>query len=507
VVTGEVDYHLAKDISIDDQTLRITLEDDFVWENGDPVTAADLSTQLKLGVIMENFARLNLLGDLVDETADITQVDEQTVTLELNQAVGEALTIPSAFGQGGTGGPILWTPESVFGKYIEEYEDATTEDARTSVQDSVLQFRWELEDVISNGIATLEDINNTVAIMSAHEAHPDSDSIPWDTVEHYYLSSQDQIIQSARSGELDIVTGRYEADALPADSWQTLQPAQLNRGGSALICNHADDIFGQTAVKQAIAHVIDRKQIGSLNSTFTPTADHLTMGETVIDQYVSSTVADNLTRYGSSDRASELLESAGFQQDDGLWYTPDGEQFTGTIHTPQNPTFREPARAIGSHLGDFGIEIEVIAQGGGTFFPNFSEGSYELVVEYARSGNVSLYSDINRNMYGFGGGSMQYPETVEAPPVGEPNGDLVTYEAKQLVDSLLTYDSTEELAPVVAKLIWIQNYTLPVIPLFISAPRVFTNTSRWNWPSADADAWHYMVTAPRMSVTGELQPR
>jgi peptide/nickel transport system substrate-binding protein len=507
IATGEITPYLAEDISIDEQTLTVSLSEEFVWENGDSVTADDLVTQLKLGVIMENFPRIGLLGDLIDDTAAITKADDYTVDVELNRDVGEALTVPNAFTGGGTGGPILWTPESVFGGYVEDYEDATTDEGRTGVQDEVLQFRWELTDVLSNGMATLEDMNQTVALLRPHAGHPDSDNIPWDSLEHYYLSGQDQILQSARAGELDYVTGSFEADVLPEDDWQKMFFSEFSLGGTAVLCNHADEIFGQTEVKQAIAHLADRDQMASINSTDSPAPDHLTLGESAANQYFTDDLRQSMIQYGSRDRAEALLESAGFSREDGTWYKPGGDPFTVTMQTPQNPNFREPARSLGSAMTEFGIETDVVAQGGGTFFPNFSEGSYKIVVEFAQSGNKGVFGAFERNMYGFGGGSMQYPEAVEAPPVGEPDGELVTYDAKALVDSMLTFDSKDELGPVVRKLTWIQNYTLPVIPLVYGGVRIFANTGRWEWPAPEDDAWHYAQAHNRMSLTGELTPK
>jgi peptide/nickel transport system substrate-binding protein len=505
-LTGEITPYLAEDISIEDATLTVSLSEEFVWENGNSVTADDLETQLKLGVIMENFPRVGLLGDLIDETTDVTKTDEYTVSVDLNQDVGEALTIPNAFTGGGTGGPILWTPESVFGGYVEDYEDATTDDARTSVQDEVLQFRWELDDVISNGMATLEDKNQTVVLLTPHEGHPDSDNIPWDTLEHYYLSGQDRILQAARSGELDFVSGSFQADVLPDDGWQKMHFTEFSGGGAAVICNHADEILGQTEVKQAIAHIADRDQIASINPLNLAAPDHLTMGESIVNQYYTGELTQSMIRYGSRDRAAELLESADFERNDGLWYKPDGEQFTVEIHCPSAAWTRDPARSVASSMTEFGIETEVIAQGGGTFFPNYSEGSYRMVVEYAASGNGGVFSGFKRNMYGFDG-AMNYPETVEAPPVSDPDGDLVTHEVRSLVDSMLTYDSKDELDPVVRKLAWAQNYTLPVIPLIYGSSRVFANTSRWEWPAPDDNAWHYAQAHNRMSLTGKITPK
>jgi peptide/nickel transport system substrate-binding protein len=507
VLGGDIDYYLAENITIEEQTLTVTISQDFRWENGDAVTAEDLNTQLKLGAIMENYPRVGLIGDLVDGPADIRTVDDWTVAVELNRNVGERLAIPAAFGGGGSGGPVLWTPESVFGKYVEQYEDATTEDARTDVKDEVLQFRWELEDVISNGIGTIEDKNQAVVVVGVNDANPVSDTVPWDRLEHYYLSSQDQIIQSARANEIDYFAGSFREDIVPDQGWQKMYPEEFISGGPALLCNHEDDLFGQTAVKQAIAHLIDREQIASISPTNSPVPDHLTVGKNVVEQYLSDSFVDKMIQYGSTERAENVLKAADFERDEGLWYTPDGDQFTAELTTPQNSSFREPARSVGSALTEFGIETEVTAVGGGTFFPQYSNGSLRFVVEYARNANLNLFKDFKRNMYGFGGGSMQYPANVEAPPVGEPNGDLVTYDAKQMVESLLTLNTQEELAHVVRKLVWVWNYTLPVMPMINQGTRRFANTSRWDWPATKDDAWKYSPGLARMMINGDLQPR
>jgi peptide/nickel transport system substrate-binding protein len=110
-------------------------------------------------------------------------------------------------------------------------------------------------------------------------------------------------------------------------------------------------------------------------------------------------------------------------------------------------------------------------------------------------------------MYGFGGGSMLYPDRVQAPPVGEPDGDLITHEPRRLIDQLLTASSSEELASIVRPLIWIHNYTLPTIPMMFGAQRRFANVERWNWPAPDDEAWQYTQAPIRMAAEGILEPR
>jgi peptide/nickel transport system substrate-binding protein len=507
-VNGEIGYHLADDISIDEQTLRVTLSEDFTWENGDPVTSDDVVTQLKLGVLMENFPRINLLGDLVDGVGAVTKTGEYSLEVTLTESIGEALGIPGIFGGGGSSGPVLWVPASEFGGFVEDYADATTDEERTGVQDTVLEFRWELDEVLSNGIATFQDMNNTVVHLGRHEDNPVIDNVPWDRFEHYYISGTNQKLQAARTGEIDFFQAQSEPDVVPEEDWRPMLFEFKQNGGPGLLCNHEDEIFGLPEVKQAIAHVVDRQQISSIASTTQAAPDHLTLGTSAMDQYVPEDIQADLIQYGSTDRAAALLRSVGFERDDGLWYKPDGEQFTPELKSPQNPVFLEPARAAASHLTEFGIETDPVAQGGGTFFPNYSSGSYKFALEVAKSGTVNLYSELRRNTYGFGGGSMLYPEAVEAPPVGEPDGDLVTHNPKQLMDQMLRVDSSDELGPIVRDLVWIFNYTLPVIPTIFGTARRFANIDRWQWPEQDAEAWQYSgIPEIRMMAKGLLSPQ
>jgi hypothetical protein len=63
----------------------------------------------------------------------------------------------------------------------------------------------------------------------------------------------------------------------------------------------------------------------------------------------------------------------------------------------------------------------------------------------------------------FGAGNPQLPATIEAPPVGDPDGDPRTYETQTMADRLAVTQDDQQYQEITDQLTWVYNQIVPRI--------------------------------------------
>lgn len=505
IPNDEITYNLIDELSIDGSTLTFSIKDGRTWSNGNPVTSEDVVTQFKIAKAAGGDPRLtqNSPGSLYNE---VSQVDEQTVEVELTDEFNERLITMQLFYAGATGTASLWTPTSVYGEYADAWDDASSESERETVTTDLLEFTVEYEDVVGNFLWQIEETSGTEFTFSLFEDHPESDNVNFDEIVMPRMNSND-LIPAARSNDITAFT--HEAPTVsvadsPPSGWNTEQVTGSDSGGPALICNHQHDIYGMREVKQAFAHIVNGQGVAETvgEHIASPVPSTYTFSESLMDTYMGDPIEGNLNVYDSTDEAASLLESAGFTEEGGTWYQPNGNQFTPTIMGFNSPPFDTIAQTVGGQLSNFGIETEVQIVEGGNFFSQFPEGSYDLVVEWWDAGGSNPYFGMVRNFVGSTGGAMQYPEEVSVPPVGDMQGEERTVNVQDMLDSVITASTDEEMIQSIRELAWVANVTVPEIPTIMMRSIFFNNTNGWNWPESGSDL--YSNGTARLIEQGEV---
>lgn len=166
-------------------------------------------------------------------------------------------------------------------------------------------------------------------------------------------------------------------NSVPPDSLKALRAEpkvrifeQPGLNVSYLGFNLRDPILQNRAVRQAIAHAIDREGIIA----------HLFAGGAVT---TATLLAPMLWSHASGlpyfaydpHRASQLLDAAGFRDPDGAGPLP---RLRLSYKTSTNPLRRRVAEAIAGQLRAVGIEPEVRAFEFGTFFDDIKKGNFQM---------------------------------------------------------------------------------------------------------------------------------
>ncbi|MDE2638308.1 MAG: ABC transporter substrate-binding protein, partial [Chloroflexota bacterium] len=78
-------------------------------------------------------------------------------------------------------------------------------------------------------------------------------------------------------------------------------------------------------------------------------------------------------------KATEMLEAEGFTLQDGAWHKPDGTPWQININSPSNFEVQSQrlAFAVADNWRDFGIDATVQQMDSGTFWSNYSNGTFD----------------------------------------------------------------------------------------------------------------------------------
>ncbi|WP_254280608.1 ABC transporter substrate-binding protein [Haloarcula marina] len=494
--TGDIMGNIFDDWSVDGTTMSITMREDFTWHNGDPVNADDVVTQLKLGVLFGSARRVANASGILEDYSAIKKTGEYSLEAEMAAPVNPKLAMLQVFASGGPKNVLIFAKHSKWGQFAEQLTDSTTEEEENSIKSEVVNTDWSIDDFQGNGPWKIKDYTNSAILFEKHEGHPHSDNINFKEVEIRPFA--DSATRAMGSKSIDFASGVFtQSDIGQVPDIYDRVPF-VRPGGPSVIPNHGHEIFGRTKVKQALAHIIDNQKVvdaqgSSRGSPGSPLS--VAINDSSREKFISGKIEGNLISYDSPEKAASLLKEEGFTREDGDWYKPNGDRWSFELKTFNQVVFNPVCRNVASQWSDFGIDCTPKIIAPGTFFSEFPQATYDIAVEWSGASMVpNPLIGLNRNMVGFGGGSMAYPEEVQAPPVGEPDGSLETYVVSDLLTNARTASNDEAFTNAVQELLWIQNYTLPTIQNTFLKMNFFANTETFSWPEEEEK---YFWNAPR----------
>ncbi|BCU69969.1 hypothetical protein KN1_12660 [Stygiolobus caldivivus] len=261
-------------------------------------------------------------------------------------------------------------------------------------------------------------------------------------------------------------------------------------GGYALYFNFKNPWLAQLPVRQAIAYVLNRTSIALAGgSKYSPVPiPNGIPNFTYYKQYITPAV-QNLNPYSTNlQKATQLLESAGFTMKNGQWYTPNGTPFTLTIIVPTSPGpgLTNMLNVIKDELTSFGIPtsyyIETVSS---VLIKDWQTGqNYDLAVQ-GWGGYYPVTVDWYLETQYFAG--IPYNVTQWDGVVTLPNGTQVN--VIKLYSATVAPNSSAELTSANDEMAYALNYYLPALPLVYEAQQVIINThdlvapppSSWFW--------------------------
>ncbi|WP_224338068.1 ABC transporter substrate-binding protein [Haloprofundus halobius] len=445
IVEAEYDGYAISDWEFDGDSISLTLRDGLVWHDGDEATGQDVANQIKLDMYTGGS-----LSDYVDDVAESVSVDGNSVTLQFNETLNEQIILSLLQPK------YLAAKDSIFGEYVELYDNAENEDEEAAAYEELSSMT--LEEPVGTGPFSFEDADSRRALATKFEDHPDADQVEVENVEYLFMPENQNRWTSLQEGEMDgdatLFMPQNQVDQLPDHVQISLLPRHWGMG---LIFQHDDDHMGKREVRQAIAHAVDRDAVAQYSSANTDSKLGVSypcgltgdFSGKVEDEWLDG-VTDQFNQYAyDTDRAAELLEEAGYSEDGDGWVDENGNSLEVPIKVPSGfSDWVSAAETIVSNLNDFGVASEMITRENGAYFgTDLPDGDFVVACEgWASYDHVYPYFHFD-HIYTGGSTSLQsvanFPEEYEVSPLHDDIREGGTVDPTELIDSLAVLETDE----------------------------------------------------------------
>jgi peptide/nickel transport system substrate-binding protein len=296
---------LGNEIRASDGTLTIEIADDRVWTDGDAVTAEDLAVKYRLEQYLGQAT-----GDVWDT---LNVVDEHTLEFDIGERNPElAASVLTANKLENT------KRDSRFAEWVEAYDDATTDEERTSVSQEVVQTR--VDDLVSYGLWEIDSRSTSRIVLTVHDDHPLADTVTFDRLEMPSIPNNQTRWQSLGQGRIDALFHATAPKSTEADFPDHAMRLPFdNVVGDGIVFNHGREPFDDRRVRQAVAMLINRWTNTHNAKDFVSTIEYPTG---LTNRLATEHLGDDLAqfeRYGYEEskpaEAERLLQAAGYTRE------------------------------------------------------------------------------------------------------------------------------------------------------------------------------------------------
>lgn len=477
--TGEWHSRIATDLEVDGTSATLTLGGNHGWMDGDPVTAEDIVTQLEL----ENHIGYPIWNYIDDAEA----VDDTTVELSLQEEMN-----PDVFTQ------ILNREIHVkrggeLAGWIEEFENASSDDEREEVQQEFLQFRYaeDSDDPMANGPYRIDAEQEGQWVLAQNENYPIESNVT--TYEKHSVGGDQDIWEMMIADELDgRVTQAVEssvAEQLPDSLHKIDIPAF---GGLAPMFNFRNEVFGTREFRQAMAYLVNRSEVDQNVNPRHKAAQHISgLTDQMAQNWLGSDFLENtLTNYGVESRpdmAAEKMREAGFEKSDGQWLDTNGDPISVQWFSPPWPGPIGVSQTLEQTLPDFGIDFSSQTVEPGQFFTARGNGDFEFGFN-ALLGGPHPYFFAQDALEAVKTSHSAHPtDEVELPPIGQPDGSTSSVDLNAMMSGLAAQAPRDQVTEDVKQYAWYFNQELPYFKLTDATFPSYISSDGWDIPDVDDD--------------------
>lgn len=381
---------LAASWTITSTGITVKLQPGAKWSDGTPVTPADV--KLSMAIALTQGSATVGAGFLTQglDVGSVTQVDASTV--QIDQAAGGTNL---NFARLVLGQYIV--PSSVYGSLVPSNIWSTIGDLASSDSATASAAVTKLNAIgksvsafapakdVSAGPFVIARVNPGSAELTRNpDFYAVAKIVPSEVILRHFSGNSD-IWGYMKSGELD--SAPYTS--MPTnilDSVLKVGYTRVNTASyvdAAIGFNESDTPYNQTAVRQALAYVIDRQAVTKVGEPVGGTAasDLTGMVESATKQWLTPTQIASLNPYSPDQtKAASLLTGAGFKKSGSQWMLPDGTPWKITLQTVSGfSDWNAAATVISSELSSFGIPTQVkLTSDFATYKTDMAAGKYAV---------------------------------------------------------------------------------------------------------------------------------
>lgn len=499
---------IATDWTAEGSTIEFTFSEDWTWHNGDDVTAHDWQLQfdLALGLLAmqaEDGARPHPIVESAEATGDYT------IEVNFHSALSEEWALQNATTDlAGRESRGIFTKEGEepwegWRTALENEEEGIVEEITTATEPMLS------EDTVGNGAFQVTEIGDANILMEVYEDHPNADSIEVQEMS-LDLFEGNNPTQPYRTGQVDAAHTQFPVpndvqSQLPEGHTLFKETLSSNKL-IAFNCGEGNDYgspFEDRRVRQAVAHVFDRQQLTELLEGVNEIFDYppCRVPGNVLQEgsHDAADWVDDFVKYGQNDteRATELLEEAGYSLEDGSWYNPDGNRFEIEW---MNGIERQDHQLLQQNLNDFGIATNQIQVDDATLDERRTSGEYHVMPDGSSANGITAMWTLDL-MPNWVQTITHYQPEVDVPmPVGDPEGSDGT-KTINVEEHIQQWQVTGE-DQYHKELMWWWNQFLPEIEAMYQPDAGAYNSTNWEIDAPDPvingidDA---LYIAPKMS--------
>lgn len=488
-------------IDLENRTMTMKVNTDYHWHDGEkvvkPVTSQDFYRHFKMEQYM-GWSSSNYVSN-------IKTPDDETVEVDLK---GDASN--KSFIEWNLLTNVLSHGMPVYDEWLNRFEN----EDKDAVSKDLSGFSISTEDMISYGPFALKSADTEKLHAVKNTGHPASDQINFPKMAFKYVGgSAQRLWQALSGGDLDghvrLNVPSDVALSFPDHLEYTTYPSL---GGMSIATNWAGKDTSDVRVRQALAYIIDQQQ-ATRNAGATirePVTSQVGMSDGYASNYLNM---DTYRGYPKDhEKATQLLEDAGYTKENGQWKRPDGSNFGPVLKAAAGggPTILA-AQTIASQLSSFGLDTRLQTFDGTTYQSKILQGGdYQIAVTGWGAGYPHPYAWYNDAINGSGRKSKEMPKTVELPEIGNFNGDpgAITVDLDTEVEALARI-SEDEMDEAVARLAWVYNWGIPQIQIFEQENMTWFSDDHWKYPALDSDIMQRRVYTPFHYIlkTGKFQAK
>ncbi|WP_245977724.1 ABC transporter substrate-binding protein [Halopiger aswanensis] len=481
----------------EDGSVLVEMSDEWTWHNGDPVTTADLVTDLDIRFRISEITSPDDPASTYIE--DYEAVDDYAIRYHLH----DDFTIESVLTNELAEAP-LFIKEDVgnpsFGQWRDDLMDADADsDEATTLVSDFQEWSPELDEVVGNGPFQLKEVTDTALVAEVYDDHPNADDIYFTeyVIEHHedqvlaFIEEQVDAIALNLPESPDLMQQLPEHHEINRD-YDHLWSVLFNFGDYDWPNSPANNptnqpITSDERVRKAIACALDREQI------FASVPEEYDLYE-LPPTFLNSTAVeeglvdiDGYDNYDvDHDRATALMEEAGYQRDDGQWYDEDGEPAELTLLAQSSTAVQvDGLDAIRHQLEEFGFTAEVDAVDEATYGESRFNGDHDIIFDNHPVFSIMglTYVDFVWNWFAQLNHVDYENETWEIPAeIGNPDAsDTMELNVMDEIEQLHLTGDDEYLQ----RLTWWYNQALPMYGCVIAGDYGAINANEWHVDASD----------------------
>ncbi|WP_114856190.1 ABC transporter substrate-binding protein [Brachybacterium sp. YJGR34] len=460
----EWEYLIADSHELDAEggTLTVTLKEGLTWSDGEALTSQDFLTTLYVQFIQR--------APSWDFITGLEAPDDATVVISFEDP-------PSVLERYILKSNILSTAQ--YGEWAERAKavvDAggTMDDGDGEALGTEFQS-FRPENVIVSGPYDFDydTITNTQLTLVRNETGFGADQVTFDTVV-MYNGETTEITSLVQSGDVDYATHGFapaSEDPFESAGYTILRPPVYS--GPALYLNQDRfPEFADVRTRQAFAHLIDRETNGQISLAESGVAVESMVGfsDVLVEEWLTDDVKGKINSYELDlEKATSLLEEAGWTKSGDTWMTPEGDEAAYEIQFPQ--TYADWSAAgtnVAEQLTAFGIQVTARGLDDKQAPIDIDKGDFEMAIQSWGSSthphpHFSFVTDLFTH-------NIPIAKNQGGKGYGFPLQDVETSEGTVDLEALVTKSGQgldfEEQRENVSTVALAFNELLPIIPIF-----------------------------------------